>query len=331
MWDQKTSMVNGNKVSIIIPAYNASCYIAATIESVLEQVWENWELIIINDGSVDDTAAVIKPYLNDSRIIYHEQENKGCSGAKNTGLHIATGQFIQYLDADDLLSPDKISEQVAAIKNDSFSVAVCKTKVFEIRTTDSVEEIDTNYLYDSDSSLDFLLNLYGLNGRPGMIQPNAFLMSRELSDKAGYWDMSISPSPDEDGEYFCRVLLRAKSIRYSTSGINYYRKSKKNNNSLSRQKSHLHAQGALRSLELKTQHLLQAEHSERVLYVIALHFAEYMYLYYMDFPELAREAEKRMRELGISAIPAVGGGKFKNLAKIIGFKNALRVKQVIRF
>jgi glycosyltransferase involved in cell wall biosynthesis len=330
MGGQTNSSVQ-DKVSIIIPAFNASEYIDKTIESVLQQTWENWELIIVNDGSTDRTQDVVRPYLRDPRIIYHEQTNQGCSGAKNTGLRISTGSFIQYLDADDLLSKEKIHEQVSIIKNNFSCVAVCKTKVFELNSADSSEEIDTDFLYDTDNTFDFLLNLYGLKGKIGMIQPNAFLISRELSDKAGYWDMSISPSPDEDGEYFCRVLLNAKSIRFAPSGINYYRKNIKNVASLSRQKSFIHTQGALRSLELKAQHLLSIEHSERVLQVIALHYAGFTYLYHADFPELCREAEREMSRLGIKKFPIVGGQKFKSLAKIIGFKNALRVKQVMRF
>ena len=217
------------------------------------------------------------------------------------------------------------------INDDPFAVAVCRTKVFETSTADSTSEIDTDYLYNSDNTLDFLLNLYGVNGRVGMIQPNAFLISRELSDKAGFWDMSISPSPDEDGEYFCRVLLKARSIKYNSAAINYYRKTQKSNSSLSKQRSNLHVQGALRSLELKAKHLLQREQSSRVLKVIAMHYAEFMYLYHAEFPELSLEAEKMIKQLGVTRLPIVGGEKFKSLAKVIGFKNALRIKQVIRF
>src|SRR4051812_16561576 len=98
--------MNDPKVSIIIPAYNASGVIAEAIQSIQSQTWQNWELVIINDGSTDHTEDVVSQYLADPRIVYSKQENMGCSAAKNTGLALASGQFIQYLDADDLLSAD---------------------------------------------------------------------------------------------------------------------------------------------------------------------------------------------------------------------------------
>jgi glycosyltransferase involved in cell wall biosynthesis len=95
-------------VSVIIPAYNAEKYIADTIQCVLDQTWDNIELVIVNDGSTDNTENSIRNFLGDKRVKYIIQANIGCSGAKNTGLSIATGDFIQYLDADDILSLDKI-------------------------------------------------------------------------------------------------------------------------------------------------------------------------------------------------------------------------------
>lgn len=159
--------------------------------------------------------------------------------AKNTGLQAARGDFIQYLDADDLLSRNKISEQVAAIGNDPMKVAVCRTRIFELNDKEmNLPEINTEMLYNSESTLEFLLNLYGLNGKKGMVQPNAFLISKTLADKVGLYDASISPSPDEDGEYFCRVLLNASSISYTPDCVNYYRRTK-NISTLSGQHSFL--------------------------------------------------------------------------------------------
>ena len=90
-------------VSVIIPVYNAQKYIVECIDSVLTQTHTNLEVIIVNDGSTDHTLHLINHY-KDERILIVNQENKGCSNAKNTGLLHSNGAFIQYLDADDILS-----------------------------------------------------------------------------------------------------------------------------------------------------------------------------------------------------------------------------------
>jgi len=321
--------MNDPKVSIIIPAYNASGVIAEAIQSIQSQTWQNWELIIINDGSTDHTEDVVSQYLADPRIVYSKQENMGCSAAKNTGLALASGQFIQYLDADDLLSADKIAEQVGVLSANPWAVAVCRTKTF-VNTINQPDlpEIDTNFLYDSGDPVEFILNLYGLNGNDGMIQPNAFLISSELAKEAGIWDTALSPSPDEDGEYFCRVMLKSRAIYFTPNGVNYYRKNP-SSASLSKQTSYQHAKGALRSLEMKAQHLWLAENSGRVARGIAKQYAGFIYLYHKLFPDLISEAEVKIRQLGLIRIPLAGGKNFQRMAKLIGFKNALMLKKLV--
>ena len=317
-----------NKVSVIVPAYNAARFIGPTIESVQSQSWKNWELIIINDGSTDSTRDAIQPYLSDKRIIYIEQPNAGCSAAKNTGLKYATGEWIQYLDADDLLSSNKLEAQVKVLEGNPWHIAVCKTELFAREIGDNGAEIDTDFLYNTNDTFEFILNLYGINGKDGMIQPNAFLISKRLAVAAGRWDLSISPAPDEDGEYFCRMMLKANRIHF-TEGINYYRKDVSDKASLSKQISELHAKGGLRSLELKAQHLLDIENSFRVKKLVAKHYASFMYQYINKYPQLAREAEKKIKELQIKRIPAVGGRNFRLMARLLGFRNAHFLKQIV--
>jgi glycosyltransferase involved in cell wall biosynthesis len=100
------------RVSVIIPAYNASPYIKETLDSVFAQTYSNYEVIIVNDGSTDTDAleSILAPYM--SRVIYITQENRGLAGARNTGLRAASGEFVALLDADDLWLPDYLSAQV---------------------------------------------------------------------------------------------------------------------------------------------------------------------------------------------------------------------------
>lgn len=105
-------------VSIIVPAYNAGRYISQTIDSVLSQNFKDFELIIVDDGSKDITKDIIFDYVkNDSRIKYIYQENSGsCSAPRNSGFASATGKYVSFFDADDVMSSDKIARQVAILE-----------------------------------------------------------------------------------------------------------------------------------------------------------------------------------------------------------------------
>lgn len=97
--------------------YNAEKYIGDAINSVLNQTYRNWELVIIDDGSKDLTALVIKKFLEDARIQYHYQVNAGVSVARNKGILLAKGEYIAFLDADDAWEPENLSKKLAVLSN----------------------------------------------------------------------------------------------------------------------------------------------------------------------------------------------------------------------
>ncbi|MBK1897705.1 glycosyltransferase family 2 protein [Chryseobacterium paridis] len=107
-----------NKVSIVLPLYNAESTIAFSVGSVLEQTYKNWELIIINDGSIDNSSDVLTDFINKQtteikdKIIFISQENKGPSYTRNKGIKLATGDFIAFLDSDDLWVNEKLHWQI---------------------------------------------------------------------------------------------------------------------------------------------------------------------------------------------------------------------------
>ncbi len=104
-------------VSIITPCYNAERYIAETIASVISQTYPYWEMIIVDDGSTDGSADVVRGFLSrDSRIRYFRQENAGSASARNTGIRHAQGQYFALLDADDLWLPDFLASQILLLK-----------------------------------------------------------------------------------------------------------------------------------------------------------------------------------------------------------------------
>ena len=111
-------------VSVIVPCYNVAPFVAETICSVIVQTYPNWELILIDDGSTDNTAGVIRPFLEDVRIQLHVQENQGVSATRNKGIALAKGDFIAFLDSDDVWLPEKLHRQLEIFQKFS-DVGVC--------------------------------------------------------------------------------------------------------------------------------------------------------------------------------------------------------------
>lgn len=108
-------------VSIIMPSYNTANYIEASIESVQHQTYENWELIIVDDCSTDNTDEIVKPLLSDARIRYLKNEkNSGAAISRNRALREAKGKWIAFLDSDDLWLPEKLEKQVAFMEQNGY-------------------------------------------------------------------------------------------------------------------------------------------------------------------------------------------------------------------
>ena len=108
-------------VSIIMPSYNTQKFIEETLDSVLAQTYTNWELIIVDDCSTDNTDEIVSPFLSDSRIIYIQNEkNSGAAVSRNRALREAKGKWIAFLDSDDLWTPDKLEKQIAFMQSNGY-------------------------------------------------------------------------------------------------------------------------------------------------------------------------------------------------------------------
>jgi glycosyltransferase involved in cell wall biosynthesis len=285
-------------VSIIIPVYNAEAYLAQTIQSALDQTWPNKEILMINDGSTDNSLAIIRQFDSDIIKIY-SQENQGASVARNYGLKQAQGEYIQFLDADDLLSPDKIKAQTEVLMDFPGYVGLCGTIHFQDGTDPLSYHLQHEWVSGgSDDPVDFLIKLYGgaMIGPEygGMVQPNAWLTPKALIDKAGPWN--TMRSPDDDGEFFCRVILASKGIKYAHNAVNYYRKFT-TLNSWSAQRSHQSCSNILQATKLKAQHLQNRKGDPRLKNVLGRLFWENAYSFYPYYTDLAADAQKNAETL----------------------------------
>ena len=116
-------------ISIIMPVYNAQNYLTEAIESVLWQTFKSFELIIVNDGSIDASEAIINGF-KDPRIVYLKQENQGQANASNKGVKIARGRYIKFFDADDVLNPLHLEKQYLALNGHDCYLASCQWAYF---------------------------------------------------------------------------------------------------------------------------------------------------------------------------------------------------------
>ena len=203
-------------VSILIPAYNAERWIGQTIESALNQTWPRKEIIVVDDGSRDETVTVARRYSSPQlRVV--RQPNQGASAARNKAFSLCQGEFIQWLDADDLLSRDKIERQMAILANGGGRiVASCGWGFFYYRPATAA--FVPTPLWSDLSPTEWLLRKLGQNLH---MQTATWLVSREVAEKAGSWDVRLMS--DDDGEYFCRVLLASDGVRFAPEARVYYR------------------------------------------------------------------------------------------------------------
>lgn len=115
-----------SRVSVIMPVYMGAAFVARAIESVLSQTHQDLELIVVNDGSPDNSHAVIQPYLLDARVKYIEQDNAGVANARNTGIRHASGEFLALIDQDDLWTADKLAKQLHVMElHPEFALVHC--------------------------------------------------------------------------------------------------------------------------------------------------------------------------------------------------------------
>lgn len=118
-------------VTIIVPCYNQDHFLDETLQSVFNQTYSNWECIIVNDGSIDRTEIIATEWVTkDNRFKYINQVNKGVSAARNSGLTLAKGEYIQFLDADDVLAVDKVQVSLEAIFKNNVQVCCCNYSMF---------------------------------------------------------------------------------------------------------------------------------------------------------------------------------------------------------
>ena len=218
-----------NLVSIIIPTFNRAYILKDTLESVLAQTYANWECLIIDDGSTDLTIEIIENYIKlDTRfrLLYRPSERiKGASTCRNVGLENSKGEFIQFLDSDDIMSSNKLEEQVKLLSiTNELAIATCKWGRFIKEMDDSVnfENFEAYNNFD-----DVPIFLEALSKSKGYFPIHAYLFKKELIKKSGLWNENLSLN--DDTEFIIRVLCNSDVIYFTENTRVYYRWTKESN------------------------------------------------------------------------------------------------------
>ncbi|KJD34813.1 hypothetical protein PK35_02360 [Tamlana nanhaiensis] len=190
-------------VSICIPMYNAANYVEETLQNLINQSYNNIEVIIVDDGSTDASVNIVKPFLNEVIKLYHNP-NKGANAARNYAFSKSSGQFIKFMDADDFCSPKLIEKQVDLLQKQGTSLSLIFSPLKMLYSNgeliDPIRTIDKNY----NPAIGLLIDIW--NGG-GFNCPLCHLIPKDLVQVSGGWDETILKN--QDGEYFARVYKHA--------------------------------------------------------------------------------------------------------------------------
>jgi glycosyltransferase involved in cell wall biosynthesis len=205
-----TAAVDAPLVSVITPCYRQGHLLAQAIDSVLAQAYPNTELIVVNDGSDDDTDDVARRY--GSRIVYVPKTNGGLPSARNAGLAVARGQYALFLDADDLLAPDAIAALVAALNGRRDALAVGGWQHFQ--TSPSVDATAPMYPVVSGSALETVMSR-------NIAPVHAFLAPVAMVRDAGGFGETLKAC--EDWDCWTRLIVGGAEVVTVSDVVAFYR------------------------------------------------------------------------------------------------------------
>jgi glycosyltransferase involved in cell wall biosynthesis len=306
-------------VSILLPAYNAEKWVAMAIASALSQTWRHREIIVVDDGSTDKTLAIARQFESkEVRVV--TQPNQGAAVARNIAYSLAQGNYIQWLDADDILDSRKIERQVRRITNGlSERTLLSGAWAYFIYRPSKARFVSTPLWHDL-SPVEWLIRKMSGNLQ---MQTDNWLVSRALSEAAGPWDRRLFR--DNDGEYFCRVILASDGIQFVPDAKSYYR------NAGFKSISHIGGsnkklESLFLSIKLHIQYLRSLEDSERTRSACVTYLQTWLPNFYPNRPDLVEEAQLLAASLGGRLPLPKASWKYAWIEKLFGFATAKQAR-----
>jgi glycosyltransferase involved in cell wall biosynthesis/peptidoglycan/xylan/chitin deacetylase (PgdA/CDA1 family) len=302
-------------VSILIPAFNAQEWIADTLRSAIAQTWERKEIIVVDDGSTDQTLAIARQFESDSVHVV-SQKNQGAAVARNTALSLCHGDYIQWLDADDLLGPHKIAMQLAELDQNGSRKTLLSSEFGKFLYQWPRAQFTRTGLWEDLSPAEWLLRKMGENL---YMQTATWLVSRELSEASGPWDTRMLS--DDDGEYFCRVLLNSDGTRFVPGARVYYRGFRANSLAYVG-RSDRKREALWLSMQLHIGYLRSLEDTPRTREACLAYLQRNLIHFFPERADIVRQAEQMAADLGGQLRPPHLAWKYSWIKAAFGWKAA---------
>jgi glycosyltransferase involved in cell wall biosynthesis len=278
-------------VSILIPAYNAEMWLTDTLQSALAQTWENKEIVIVDDGSKDGTLALARSFESDIVKVY-THTNQGAAATRNKAYSLCHGDYVQWLDADDLLGPDKVAKQMEALGDSPSPRTLLSGEWGSFMHRPSRAKFVPTGLWCDLSKAEWLMRKMEQNA---YMQTGSWLVSREMTEAAGPWDTRLLG--DDDGEYFCRVLLASEGVRFVPGSKVYYRQAGSGSLSyIGASEKKRDAQWV--SMGLHIGYLRSLDDSERARAACVQYMQNWMVFFYPQRLDIFEKAQQLSSELG---------------------------------
>lgn len=247
--------MNSELVSIIIPAYNRAHYLVETLNSVQAQTYSNWECIVIDDGSNDDTESVLQEFLKDTRFKYLKRPDhlsKGANSCRNYGFEKSVGDFIQWFDSDDLMVATHLEDLVTAIKEYKVDFAVGESENFDDQNN---EILDKTYIFDRSKQI--------ITAEAFAKQQIGWITDDFLGTRSSIASLRFNPNIITDGDeynFFSRYLIQSEKGVFVNKILT---KRRIHNNALSSPTSYNKIQFLKKISNIKYQTFLDLKKSDR--------------------------------------------------------------------
>lgn len=312
-------------VSILIPAFNVEEWIGETLRSAIAQTWKRKEIIVVDDGSTDQTLAIARQFESDwVRVV--KQKNQGAATARNTAFSLCHGDYIQWLDSDDLLAPDKIAKQMAALDPNEGRKTLLSSEYGKFLYQWQSTQFLRTRLWQDLAPIDWLLRKMGENL---FMQTATWLVSRELSDASGLWDTRMLS--DDDGEYFCRVLLNSDGTRFVPGAKVYYRHFRSDGLAYVG-RSNRKREALWLSMQLHIGYLRSLEDSPRTREACVTYLQRNLINFYPEMTDIVGQANQMARDLGGELRPPDLSWKYSWIKTAFGWTmakdTALQMRQI---
>lgn len=309
------------RVSVIVPSHNAGRYLADCVRSVLGQSEKSLELLLVDDGSSDGSVERVASDIRDPRLQVIRQRQGGAASARNAGLARASGHWLCFLDADDVLASDKLGSQLSYLaQQPDLEICAAAWQRFFGRPPErlTAEGDDLWQAMDPVAWQCIALRQHL------MMHPAAWLVRRDLVSRAGGWNTDLSLN--DDGEFFARQMLASHRVGFCPDAVSFYRSGMAD--SLSAARSARHLQSALLAMKLIAAKLLAREDSGATREALALAYSRLAVEAYPRFRSVTQSAIELAESLG-SFSPQLEGGFIPALRAGFGWRVARTVQWAV--